>query len=122
MQKLFIYIILFFASIQVIGCSSSEGRMDMADANLLILVASSYREQKCGARPAHTFFVIQDPVDFAVNACMFTLMRDPCPFDAYPLVCLELYDIDIPFIGPNLSEYPEASDNNIFENLFSEIL
>jgi len=97
-------------------------RVEMADANLMVLVAVAYKESKCGQRPPEFLFVIINPTKFAVDACVFSLISEPCPFTAYPLICLELYDIDIPGIGPNLDEYPpDDNDQNILES-FSKTL
>jgi len=109
------YILLIFFILP--GCYYGE-RVEMIDANIMIFIASSYREQKCGERPVETLIVISNPTKFAVDACSFTLMRDPCPFTSYPLVCLELYDIDVPFIGPDLNEYPpEENQTEIFPEI-----
>jgi hypothetical protein len=92
------YITLFMALI-MLGCSVEYETYTFEDAFFQILIATEYRKGKCGESPSHSLFPLGDAPVYAVDQCAFSLIREPCPFHAYPAVCSEIFGVDIPGVG-----------------------
>jgi len=85
----------------LVSCGAVEDVYKQDEAFVDLFVAVEAKRARCGAAPRELLFPFQDETPkFAVDACVFSILREPCPFTTYPAVCYEIYGIDIPFIGP----------------------
>jgi len=82
------------------GCVAEKGTMDTADAWSEVLAAIDYKARECGNRPGYILLVPDNPVEYGTHLCSLTILRMKCPFRDYPLFCFEMYNVDVPFIGP----------------------
>lgn len=81
------------------GCVM-ESSLPAIDAQSEIYAAIAYKEGSCGQRPDFILIVPPQPSQYGTELCSISIIRMECPFDHYPMYCLELYNIDIPGIGP----------------------
>ncbi|MCB1165866.1 MAG: hypothetical protein KDK37_10130 [Leptospiraceae bacterium] len=65
-----------------------------------IYAAVNYKAKECGNEPAYILIVPHEPTQHSVDLCALTIIRSECPFNDYPLFCVEMYDVDIPGISP----------------------
>ena len=77
-----------------------EANLPAEDAQSEIYAAIAYKEGSCGQRPDFLLIVPARPSQYATELCSISIIRLECPFDRYPMYCLELYNIDVPGIGP----------------------
>ncbi len=59
---------------------------------------------ECGGNfPQLPIFPIKKEIPlYAVQACNLAIIQSPCPVLEYPLVCIEMFQIDIPNLGPKI--------------------
>ena len=67
---------------------------------MMIQWAVDKRKAKCGEKPPTDLYVLGNTTKFAVDACVYMLVKEACPFTEYPVACYEIYGIDIPGLGP----------------------
>jgi hypothetical protein len=102
-KKVF-YPILFFLTIVVLqNCvvgTDDEFQKNQDALNTAFLL----KKNECGNSPPFLLFKIgkNNPPTFGINACTLAIIMQPCPFNYYPLICLEYFKYDVPNIGPDL--------------------
>lgn len=81
------------------GYYTGEDKMNL---NIAILAKAS----ECGGTfPGYPLQPVEKEIkEYAVQACTFAIIQTPCPFLNYPLICLEMFKIDIPNLGPQWIE------------------
>lgn len=65
-----------------------------------IYAAIDYKYKECGNQPNYILIVPHEPSQYGVELCSLSILRQECPFNDYPLFCVEMYEIDLPGIGP----------------------
>ena len=65
-----------------------------------IYAAIDHKARECGNQPNYILIVPREPTQYGVELCSLSILRQPCPFNDYPLFCAEMYEIDLPGIGP----------------------
>jgi hypothetical protein len=96
---------LAIAAGALLGCRVDEAAMDLGDAYSEIGTAINFKANECGNMPAYPLIIPPEPPEYGVRLCGLLILGEPCPFNDYPLFCLELYaDIcefcDIPGLNP----------------------
>ena len=84
------------------ACGGYQETVELSDAYVDIYVAIGYKANECGNRPAYPLLMLDEPSRYAVDACLFAIVRGECPFNDYPILCFELYNTDVPGVGPEL--------------------
>lgn len=92
----------------LLGACGYEEPVPLTDAYIEIYVAIGYKANECGHRPAYPLVMLDEPSRYAVDSCVFSIVRGTCPFTDYPLLCFELYNTDVPGYGPKL-KLPEGN-------------
>lgn len=82
------------------SCVVTEDDLSGADAWHEVYRAIEYKAEKCGNRPDYMLIPPANPPEYGTRLCSLTIINLECPFDDYPLFCLEMYNIDVPGIGP----------------------
>ncbi len=85
---------LFFFS----GCMEDDS-FQQDDAYNELYATIEYKAKQCGQRPPYFLILPGIPTKYEVDLCSITIIRQECPFNDYPIFCLELYG-DLPGIGP----------------------
>lgn len=83
-----------------LSCASESDTVPIEDAYVQLFVAIDVRRSECGEQPDYFLPVIDEPTPYGLNACVFAIVRGECPFLDYPLICLEMYNTDVPGSGP----------------------
>ena len=91
-------ITLIIAYIALSGCIEKDD-LSNQDAYSQLYAAIDYRAGVCGERPGYFLILPGEPTQYEVDLCSISIIRSECPFNDYPLFCLELYG-DLPGIGP----------------------
>ncbi len=92
------------------GSCVYEETVELTEAYVQVYVAVAYKASECGGQPAYPLVMIDEPSRYAVDACVFSIVRSECPFQDYPLLCFELYNTDVPGVGPEL-QVPSLGDS-----------
>lgn len=79
--------------------------VDLGTAYSEIGSAIDFKETQCGQKPNYPLLLPNTPSAYGVTLCALTIIRSECPFNDYPLFCLEIYSevcelCDLPLIGP----------------------
>ncbi|MCB1158764.1 MAG: hypothetical protein H7A25_25200 [Leptospiraceae bacterium] len=97
MKKIIILLsLLFFATCY----NLDEEYPKKEEAYIEIYAAILYKEAECGQKPALPIIFMDRPKRTAMNACVFSIVKSNCPFLTYPLVCLEMFKVDVPYVLP----------------------
>ncbi|MDH5655291.1 MAG: hypothetical protein OEZ34_05255 [Spirochaetia bacterium] len=99
LKKIHIYIFVFSSYFLSASCVE-KGRMDTTDAWIEVYVAIHEKAKECGNHPQYILPVFEDPKEYGVRLCSLSILRQDCPFNDYPLFCLEMLEVDLPYIGP----------------------
>lgn len=81
----------------LIACRVDETAMDLGDAYSEIGAAINFKANECGQMPAYPLIIPGKPPEYGVRLCGLLILGQPCPFNDYPLFCLELYTEDCEF-------------------------
>ena len=81
-------------------CALESTTMETTEAYSQIYAAIDYKRKACGNWPGYWLVPLDNPPQYGVSLCTLTIIRQECPFRDYPLFCLEMYEIDVPLIGP----------------------
>jgi len=102
--------LLSFAFFAFFACVPEEGAMDIREAYSEIASAIDFKAKECGHRPSYPLVLPDRPSKYGIRLCSISIVRQECPFTAYPVFCLEVYTVvcpkelknvcDLPFIGP----------------------
>lgn len=77
--------------------------MDQKEANQTLITAYLAKSAECGNDPGFPILSQSKyPFEYSVNACALSIIKSDCPFTTYPLLCLEVFKIDIPNVGPKI--------------------
>jgi hypothetical protein len=71
-----------------------------ADATSEIYAAIDAKARQCGSRPGYLLYIPDNPPEYGTRLCSLSIIRQNCPFNDYPLFCLEMYRVKLPGIGP----------------------
>jgi hypothetical protein len=93
-------VLLLSALLWLPACRVEDGTMNEADAYSEIYTAIEQKSTECGGRPGYYLILPTDPLEYGTRLCSLSILRIKCPFNDYPIFCLEMYDIDLPGIGP----------------------
>lgn len=100
LTKLFLtFFILFF----IAYCVDDSNKVREEDKrNLLLAIAAKANE--CGKEgPSFLVFPIEKNVNkISVQICTLAILQMECPFTGYPLICIEMYNVDYPDAGPKI--------------------
>ncbi len=102
-SKLLCPLLFFITLLNIQNCAL--GRDDEFQKNQDALNAVTLlKRNECGNSPPVPLFKIgkNNPPAFGINACTLAILFQSCPFDTYPLICLEYFNYDVPNIGPDL--------------------
>ncbi|MCR9143676.1 MAG: hypothetical protein NXI24_15620 [bacterium] len=89
----------------LLACRSDEAAMDLNDAYSEIGAAINFKAQECGTMPAYPLILPGKPTEYGVRLCGLLILGESCPFQNYPLFCLEIYSeqcdfCDVPGLDP----------------------
>ncbi|MBE7410461.1 MAG: hypothetical protein HS129_00110 [Leptospiraceae bacterium] len=91
-------------------CSDDTEKISREKTINEIIVATLYKIGECKQFPGYFLVPPKEPYKYGVDACVFSIIRTPCPFNQYPLICIEMYKVDVKGIGPKI--------NNSIEKIF----
>jgi hypothetical protein len=99
MKKFFILVNFLFLTCVDPGYYTGEDKLNL---NLTIIVKAN----ECGGIfPNFPLQPLKKEIDkYAVHACTLAIIQTPCPFLSYPIICLEMFKIDVPNFGPKWME------------------
>lgn len=107
MRSIVTHLILIatLAAVLFAGCRVDESAMDLGDAYSEIWAAVVFKANQCGNEPQYPLLIPRDPPEYGVRLCSLLILGQPCPFNDYPLFCVELYAdscefCDIPGLNP----------------------
>jgi len=92
--------ILLFFFFHIASCAVEKGTMNTYDAWAEIYTAIDRKAAECGNHPPYFLPVFNDPQEYGVRLCSLSIIRQACPFNDYPLFCVEMLGYDLPLIGP----------------------
>ena len=103
-KNLFLPLSLCFIASFAMECPV-DTTVDLAAAYSEIGSAIDYKAKVCGHSPGYPLLLPNTPSAYGVKLCALTIIRSECPFNDYPLFCLEIYSevcdlCDLPLIGP----------------------
>lgn len=78
-------------------CRSDEAAMDLNDAYSEIGAAIQFKANECGNQPAYPLILPGKPPEYGIRLCSLLILGESCPFQNYPLFCLEVYSEDCEF-------------------------
>ncbi len=96
--RLILALLLVFA-ITLSGCVIEDDDMTNQDAYGQLYSAIQYKQNECGQSPGYFLIFPSEPTQYEIDLCSISIIRQECPFNDYPLFCLEIYG-DLPLIGP----------------------
>ena len=83
------------------GCLVGDDSVELNEAYSEIGAAIDYRATQCGNRPAYPLIIPGAPSTYGTRLCSASILREACPFNDYPLFCLEMYTVECNGKGPN---------------------
>lgn len=100
MKKKFIALISAFV-LFLSNCAAENNYYSNEDKRNLFLTMI-VKAGECGENfPKIPIFPLKKEIHlYAVQACTLAIIQAPCPVTEYPLICLEMFEIDIPNFGP----------------------
>lgn len=100
LQKICLTLIFIFTFF--LNCIAADS-ISNKEATDIIVRSTFLKFIECGNSPGFLLYVPKENIyKNGVNTCAFTILRTPCPFTQYPLLCLELYRVDVPGYGPRI--------------------
>ncbi|MBX7058504.1 MAG: hypothetical protein K1X75_10605 [Leptospirales bacterium] len=83
-------------------CRIESPYMDLNDAYSEIGVSIAHTANRCGAQPGYPLLLPARPSEYGVRLCSLLILQAACPFQDYPIPCLEIYTAeceacDLPF-------------------------
>ena len=91
-------VLILFLSLT--SCLEKDDSMTRGDATSEIYAAIDAKARECKNRPSFLLLIPDHPDTYGTRLCSLSIIRQSCPFDSYPLFCLEMYKVDLPGIGP----------------------
>jgi hypothetical protein len=76
-------------------CGTQEDTIKPQKAYGLLITSIAYKKSECGNEPVYPLPMPPKPIEYAVNACAYSIIKTHCPFLQYPVVCLEIYKKEI---------------------------
>lgn len=94
--------LLFIAVLILLSfrCIVEDDKVPTEDAYSEIYAAIQFKSRQCGSMPAYLLPVPQNPPSYGTRLCSLSILRAECPFNDYPVFCVEMMGIDLPGIGP----------------------
>ena len=90
-------LLLGLAAALLLTCRTDEAAMDLGDAYSEIGVAINFKANECNNMPAYPLIIPPEPPEYGVRLCGLLILGEPCPFNDYPIFCLEMYANDCEF-------------------------
>lgn len=87
---LFLNLILILS---LFSCDLPEPTTESGD-NLNLGYAIAFKASECGNYPLYPLYIANGsakPIKKDVQACILTIIQQPCPFMNYPYYCLKLF-------------------------------
>lgn len=82
-------------------CVTEKDDVNTGDALSEVYAAIQFKARQCGNSPGYPFIPLGHPTAYGTRLCSLSIIRADCPFNDYPIFCLEFYEgVDIPGIGP----------------------
>lgn len=81
------------------GCAPVNTAVEFEDAFSELYAAIDYKRQECGQQPSMPLIPPGDVKEWALQLCSLSILREPCPFNEYPIFCTEMF-LDLPVIDP----------------------
>jgi len=98
--KLLLFLTLLSFISGMISCAAEKATMDTDQAWFEIYTAIDYKANECKSRPSYPMIVFNDPDTYSVRLCSLSIIHAECPFENYPIFCIEMLGVDLPLIGP----------------------
>lgn len=95
-----VWTLLALACITFVAACPENTTVPENEAWSQIYAAIDYKARECGNQPNYILIVPREPSQYGVELCSLTILRQECPFNDYPIFCVEMYEIDLPGIGP----------------------
>lgn len=80
-------------------CLPVDTAIEFGDAFSELYAAIDYKSRECGQQPAELLLPPQKVNEYGLRLCSLSIIRQPCPFNEYPLFCAEMF-LDLPGIDP----------------------
>ncbi len=85
----FILLIIFFLFTQT--CIVEDASIKFLDAYSEIYQAIEYKYKECGNKPIGDFFPPAKTDRNSLKLCTLSILRLPCPFNEYPILCYDMF-------------------------------
>jgi hypothetical protein len=97
-------IITIIATIISFSCSSEEIENEtFHEKTKYLYSAIAFKNSECKGMPGFPLLIIDKKISlYGLNACITSIVLQDCPFENYPLICLEIFKYDVKDIGPQL--------------------
>ena len=80
-------------------CLPVDTGIEFEDAFSELYAAIDYKSKECGQQPAVLLLPPKKVKEYGLRLCSLSILRQPCPFNEYPLFCAEMF-LDLPGIDP----------------------
>jgi hypothetical protein len=96
---LLIRIALLVSLLALVRCLPVDTGIEFEDAFSELYAAIDYKSRECGQQPPVMLIPPKKVKEYGLRLCSISIIRQPCPFNEYPLFCTEMF-LDLPGIGP----------------------
>ncbi len=100
-MKNWIRILIFPLLLGQFFCAEDTNYVTEEDKKNLVLAIAAKASECGGVGPSFVAFPIEKKVErLSVQGCTLAILQAECPFQTYPLICIEIYKVDYPHAGP----------------------
>ncbi len=75
----------------LLSCLIDESTIKNKDAYHDFFIAYFYKASFCNSQPSYFLIFPKEVNKRWLEACIFSIIRSDCPFNEYPLICLNIY-------------------------------
>jgi hypothetical protein len=103
MKKWNLIIVLSLLLLGQFFCVEDNTSVTDEDKKNLVLAIAAKASECGGVGPNFVAFPIDEKVErYSVQGCTLAILQAQCPFETYPLICIEIYKVDYPYAGPKI--------------------
>ena len=97
--------VILAAVLAVSACENEDAVLNTDDAYTEIAAAINLKANECGNQPAYPLIIPISPPEYGVRLCGLLIIGAQCPFNDYPVFCIEMYTrtcdfCDVPILNP----------------------
>lgn len=88
-----------------VACVPKETAVPLDEAYSEIGTAIAIRAERCNGQPGYPLLLPGKPNEYGLRLCSLLILQGECPFQDFPIACLEIYtevcdNCDIPLFNP----------------------